>query len=141
MNSKVVNNVSTIGMKVDKKIRVAFPKMGSGSKGKWQYFIYTESKKDETGDYKKVRQYKIWVANPMDDLADGDYVKIKSILSFYEKFTTYDDGRKFLEINVTCEIAKNEVSRNNEFMGANLNENTFNPEDFNVNIDDLNFGL
>lgn len=136
MNDKIKNSFQTKGFKVGNKLRVGFPRAGSGQKGKWQYFLYTEGKKDETGEWKDIRRYQVWVASPIDDLENGDYVTIKSILSFNEQYVTYNDGRKFMSIICCCDVEKPKPKNREE---NNFDSKDFDIGNFNVSDEDINF--
>ena len=139
--NKIKSQFSTKGLKVNSFVRVNFPKSGLGKTGKWQYFTYQEGKRDETGEFKKIRDYQIWVANPSDEFVHGLIVKIKSILSVKENFTTYLDGRKFSSIVMLCEVEKPTPKNRNDNAEdfADFNENAFDINNFNISDDDLSF--
>ena len=100
--------------------------------------MYNESKKLSNGEYKKIRDYCIWVANPKEDLKNGDYVKIKSILSVSETHLTYKDGRKIFNITMTCEIEDNKPKQNNEQINFDGNPNDdFDFDKFNIDPNDF----
>lgn len=98
--------LKTYGLACGNKIKAKFLKQGTSEKGKWQFFSYQESKKNnETGQYVKLRDYQVWLNTPIEDLKENDTLIINKIVSFYETQEEYN-GKKYHKIQVRIEAEK-----------------------------------
>lgn len=105
-----------VGVFKNSLIRVSFIKQGVTNGHKWQMFTYTNSKKNkQTGEYEKLGTYQMYVNNPIDNLKDGDYVKIIDITHFELKTNVWN-GKTYQNVcaNITIELpqANNDLDDN-----------------------------
>lgn len=106
------------------KIQIFNLKEGITNGKKWQFFFYHSQKKDQTsGEYVSLQKFTVFINNPQEGLRDGDYVKIKSIVSIqptiFEK-----DGKVNRTIILNIEIegigAKSQAQKDaDEIFGSN----------------------
>lgn len=121
-----------MAIKVGQMVRVAFLKEGSKKNGdKWQQFTTSINKKDkETGAYRTLQSFKVYINNYVEGLQDGDNVKITSITNIDVNEGVYN-GKPYKTIILNCGCEKPSASNENDLdLINNTNDDfQFNPYD------------
>lgn len=79
------------GIYAGRQFYVNYVKTGVSPDGKvlWQYILYSDSEKNQNGEYVNTQQYQLYINNPIE-LVKGDRVRIKGITSAKGKVGEYN---------------------------------------------------